>query len=80
MAINEFDTVPDFATAEATATETKMDFRQARFAGEPVRSTGETALKVTQVAVVGLGYVGLPLSLQFARSSDPRASTAIGRA
>jgi UDP-N-acetyl-D-glucosamine dehydrogenase len=71
MQMNGFATGADVAEAETISPRTKTAFRRTRLHREPADSRdGETA-KVSQIAVVGLGYVGLPLSLQFARSGVP---------
>ncbi|MGH7994299.1 MAG: nucleotide sugar dehydrogenase, partial [Limisphaerales bacterium] len=54
--------------AETISGRTNTVLGRTRFAGEPVSSTDGEPAKVGQIAIVGLGYVGLPLSLQFARS------------
>jgi UDP-N-acetyl-D-glucosamine dehydrogenase len=71
MQMNGFAMGADVAEAETVLPRTKTAFRRTRLRREPADSSnGETA-KVSQIAIVGLGYVGLPLSLQFARSGVP---------
>jgi UDP-N-acetyl-D-glucosamine dehydrogenase len=70
MSINGFSVGADVAEAETIST-IKTAFRRTRFAGEPPPLIDDEAVKVKQIAIVGLGYVGLPLSLQFSRSGVP---------
>jgi UDP-N-acetyl-D-glucosamine dehydrogenase len=71
MPINEFATGADITEAETISLRTKTAFRRPQSSREPEGVIQGAAARVGQIAVVGLGYVGLPLSLQFARSGIP---------
>jgi UDP-N-acetyl-D-glucosamine dehydrogenase len=68
MPINGFAMGPATAKAETISTRNRMSSGRNRFVHELSFATNGEAVKVRQIAIVGLGYVGLPLSLQFARS------------